>query len=748
VERIEAWLTYPSGVRLFQTKVEQGKTCTVRNPQGQDVHSPDSCPLTHSYTFDGGNPIYPAGQYTVEFLAYDHAGNPAGEKSWTFTKGDLTDPILLSLTHSPTLPTGWVKQHGGRVTGTATDIGTGLHRLELTEPLDGGDQTRQKRYKSPGSQTDCDGSLTRPCPAAGDEYFDYTTSNYREGRVSASVKAVDASGRPSNLIGYNLKIDRGGPTLATPTGRLWDFRNRTDDHRLEGLYDRFHSVHLEATDGNNASDGQRRSGVKAINVRVLRPDGSVIINSPDPSPQGCPGDSCGKPRDFQLDGDSIPDGDYTIEVVAVDQLDNPSAPTRWDVTVDRRGDVYQATEWTANPGAGGELVSREWTRFGHWESRSESGSDIATRRTIQCPGSDGPAFLCGEVRHRLLEGRGSTPRDEDDFDVKIGETPDDERLEPVSDLTMHRPPGEVDSTGPITDAAEPWQRLPPAHGTTYELWRAETVTEEGDEDDPNAPRVVVLTWVDQATKLPIKQDMTLPDGSGSSPIFFDYLRGRFETSQVASDHFAVPRPADPNSESSEEYRGSAQPQPAQTRDRETGTFFKPMWLGTGPAVNLLALCYGGTMVYESDVDEAPLPSEPDPDPEEEPHEAGLITAVDADYRVLGLGAPCTPGLPDERDPDLTISTYAATSTVGAQWQATYDAATTELLADPSADPSRVGRQVLPVGLELATVYWVPYSSDEIAALVDLGEIVLTLKGPYLTDDDALRLILAGLEEMR
>jgi PA14 domain-containing protein len=313
VQRIEAWLTYPPGLRVFQSKAEQGASCTVKNAQGQDVQSPDSCPLTHSYTFEGGNPAYPPGQYKLEFLAYDHAGNPAGEQSWTFTKGDLTDPILLGLTHSPTLPTGWVDVHNGRVTGTATDIGTGLHRLELTEPLTPADQTRSKRYKSPGTQTDCEGSLTLPCPAAGDEFFDYTTANYRQGYVSPSVVAVDASGRKSNPIAYTLKVDHSIPNIDF-AGPLAPYRDgavvTAGQHRLD----------VNVSDGvRGGTPDQQRSGVKSTELGVSRNEAAYtsqgVVQNND-----CAGDSCPDDAHYTVETGTFGDGLHAIRTDSDDRL--------------------------------------------------------------------------------------------------------------------------------------------------------------------------------------------------------------------------------------------------------------------------------------------------------------------------------------------------------------------------------------------------------------------------------------------
>jgi hypothetical protein len=541
VQRVEAWLTYPGGLRVLESKVEQGASCTVQDAQSRDVQSADSCPLSHEYTFDGGNPVFPAGEYRIEFLAYDHAGNPAGEKSWTFTKGDLTDPLLLSLTHSPALPNGWVDNYNGRVTGSAADLGTGLHRLELTEPLTGGNQTRQTRYQSPGTETDCTGSLTLPCPATGDEHFDYNTGDYREGHASPSVVAVDASGRESSPLSYTLKVDHTPPQLGQPNGPLHDRRNRTDDDRREGLYDRFHSVTLAATDGSNDSNSTRRSGTKAINVKVRRPDGSVIIDSSDPEPQSCVADSCSKQREFTLDGDSLPDGEYTIEVVAVDQLDHTSPPLRWDVTVDRRGDIYEAREVTGDPATGAEVIATERHKLGTTLARREDEGRIMTRRLISCAAN--PQDFCGETRELSLEDDADTGRQ--DLLITRGTSQSDSRLDDVAAIRQlgSEQLGTPAAQGPIADALQMWQTAPPAHGANYQRHdRVEDVDVDGQQTT-----VTRQLYVDAGTRLPLRERVTV-GGDVEQDFFYTYAKSRLTDTEVSANEFAVDRTAEGDTE--------------------------------------------------------------------------------------------------------------------------------------------------------------------------------------------------------
>lgn len=210
VQRVEAWLTNPLGVRVLQSRVEQGTSCTVKNGQGQDVQSPDSCPLTHSYTFDGGSPAHPSGQYKIEFLAYDHVGNPAGEKSWTFYVWNERVPPRVELSGPATQP---------------VNPGPQLH-IEATDRIDGVDGSGVKSV-----EVLVDGVrerlYDRTCPSSGcpqqwsiDHVID--SSRYAEGTHTVRVVAKDLSGNAGNAATTSVYVTQLGAVDRSKLG-LEDF---------------------------------------------------------------------------------------------------------------------------------------------------------------------------------------------------------------------------------------------------------------------------------------------------------------------------------------------------------------------------------------------------------------------------------------------------------------------------------------------------------------------------------------------
>ncbi|HEX8121242.1 MAG TPA: PA14 domain-containing protein [Solirubrobacteraceae bacterium] len=539
VRRMEAYLAYGSealpGV-LVGSK-DQAADCPVDPAQPSGARSTDSCPMYLDYTFPNNDPTYLDGKYTITFKAFDFAGNPVSQTTWSFIKDSLP-PQITNVAHTPALPTGWVKSQSRRVTVDAVDIGTGVLGMTLTKPRPSGNFNDTKT-------NNCLGTIASICDNPDQQFFDYTTDELIEGYADLSVKAFDSAQRNSAASTFRLKIDRSGPVLATPTGSLWDSRNRTDDHRREGLYDATYTVQLSATDGGNLYTTNRRSGTKAINVKVKRPNGTVALDSPDPSPQSCAAESCPKPRTYTLNTDSLPDGEYTIEVTAVDQLDNASEPTTWPVTVDRRGDVYQAEAWTAKPADGGESLGEEWVQTAAPRARVQRLDHRATLSPVTC---NPDAAGCLQRRIRTIRAD-SDPSAADTYVTTTGTSAGDERLLGESDLleASRGDNGDPDGSGQLLDVVEPWQVPPPAHGSTYELYEE---VEPATVDDQDVDLITRL-YVDVATKLPVRS-VDVVDEVVVGTIYYTYAPRRLESSEVAEDFFALSRPAFVSYESSDQ----------------------------------------------------------------------------------------------------------------------------------------------------------------------------------------------------
>lgn len=684
-------------------------------------------------------------------------GNSTGSNSWLNGSllwfKDRDNPTLSELAHPSPAPAGWTKNNVSMTsTVKATDGGFGPGMVTFYIPEDGGVWDFGAPYGTyrPVQSFQVCNPVRKPfCGTTLNGTATYNTSTMPEGDKTVMVNASDAALNTSGLMGWHVRIDRTAPTIATPTGDLYENRNRPDDHRKEGIYTNQAKLHTTITD--------TLSGAKSAKLAIDRnKDGDYTDSGEDINPDTTPNFGCAQtgipayeqcsttavPVDYTLNTTTLNDNDYNLQLTATDQAGSTKTLDTWTITVDRQGDIYAATESTVDPTTVGAEIVKHWSRLAGWESRVETPDEIATRRTAQCPGASTPQEQCGEVRDRLLVTAGALSAD-DGYNVTIGESPDDPRLERVSDLTHPVPPGPVVGSGPIAEAALPWQVLPPAHASTYDYHRysADGSTNEGDELS-----TTIHTWVDAATKLPIKVDVTRPDGTESDPTYFSYGRSRKTADELPSDHFAIPRPSAPTSEDQSEYRGASRAVPAVATDRETGSTFRPMRLNLVPQLTLPTglPCLIGGMLFKSDVDEPNYQPEPTDDPDEAPDRSGPITAVDVTYSLVPSATGCNTSTESFENASLTVSAYARSSTVGQQWLDNYrDEVTTEMAA--GASPTLYDTRALLVGGEAATLYLAPFEGGEITALLATSDTVVTLNGSLLRDIPILNQILATLE---
>ncbi|HEX8741600.1 MAG TPA: hypothetical protein VF712_00560 [Thermoleophilaceae bacterium] len=685
------------------------------------------------------------------FMVHDRHAPSVGSSSWTkdgngHNTNDWIGPNRTVGVSTPASDRGLglrqaelVSRSGGALVTPATRTTEpcygGLLPHDTTPDYDGGPWHGQTR---PGPDQ---GDRNRQCPLSQSYGWSFSSNSVPEGVNSVGVDAWDIVGRKAAVTnGSSLKVDRSGPTITDVSGSLYDRRNRSDDHRREGLYDAAYSLSISATDGTTASDAARRSGVKRLDVEVLNPATMQVERSdPDPVPQVCPAGSCGKTRPWVFRPDDYADGEHIVRVRALDQLDNPTT-TEFRVTVDRRGDIYTASTYVGGNDVTGELASREWTRAGTTEARSVEPDQIVTRAPVSCPSNSRLGAVCDEVRARLLDSEDETFSPDDHFSLRVGERSDN-RLEPVSDLADRRTdPAELSARGPLVSALEPWQHAPPAAGPDYELYQhVESV-----EDEAGTPRdVVVKLWVDSLMKFPLKLTHEVVGTTESAVTYYDYGVGRLTTSEVPSDLFRVPRPPTPGSEETEQlgWTGGALP----AADRETGQLFQPRNLGSSRVVGSTSFCLAAVSRFTEDVAEPAYSPAPDEDPETAGDPSGPITAINSDYNVSAPGATCEPGTGSLDEPSLTISSYAASSTVGAAWVTAYREAVVEYLSDPQDDGAlQAGTMPVTVGvLEPAIAYVVPYSDTELAVLAATATSVYTVKGTFSRDQ--IPLIFASME---
>ena len=627
------------------------------------------------------------------------------------------DPLIHSVS-----PNQWTQGNETRtVIGSATDPGLGVKWFNLERQ-----GTNGQYFYLTQAQHPCTATRQSRCPRSWSATLGYSTTSLPEGITNYKLRAFDpgyADNNESSQQTWPVKIDRTPPSLDV-TGAL-----RSAD---DGLTDPQYAVNLIARDGDSSSPSAQRSGVERVTVTVTNEAGQV--EKTETLAPGCSGnDSCGYSSAWTFSTDDYPDGRHKIKVMAQDRVGQESAPEEWWVTVDRRGDIYEVREYDGPPSADGELLAEEWSRFGTTWARSEEEGQIATRATRTCP--DDPVRMCDEVRTRQLDPDTGQASESDDFQSVIGTKVDDPQLEPVADIAQPKPSGTRVGSGPIRDAIASWQKLPPAHGTQYELYE-EAFTEEDENGIPVELRVFV--WVDALTELPLRQrtDSTPQSGSTDSDTFYyTYGQDRLELSQVPANYFAVQKPSQPNSDESTSYGG---PTPVGSKtDTETGSTFIPASVGLQPTLGGFSYCLTGSEATVSSVDEpAVFPAVGD-DPETAPDPSATITSVDIKYRKVAASADCLPGGAQGDPPDLTVTAYARASTVGRAWTDSYQRALTEYVTDPGLNGSdRAGVEVVQVLGQPATAYFVPYDESELAVLMATTTTVYTIKGLVARDQIA------------
>jgi hypothetical protein len=520
------------------------------------------------------------------------------------------------------------------------------------------------------------------------------------------------------LLSHFSQTDDSAPqmTLSLP---LWDDRNRVSDHRLEGIYASTADLKVDATDS--------QSGVASIEVRV---DG---VSQFSPS-QTCFVGGCPMSAVYTFPSDDFTDGNHTVKAIVKDMGGNTTSQT-WIVTVDRRGDIYDAPGYSADPATGGTLAQEEWGRVGSQTARVVEPETITTRSPVACDPAQPSGPQCGEVRQRSRDSE-SNPNASDDFTVYRGTSETDQRLPTIAGTL--EPAGYTNaptSSGPILSAAAPWQHLPPAHGDTYQLFEfseTERVDEPADGPSGETPgqqtiTITNQTWVDATTKLPIKTIATTSDGQTYLQLFWTYGVDRKAAADYPSDFFLVARPQNVGQEKTVTYTGNDSVGPQQ--DRETSTSFTPYYLGASPALGAQTFCLATSS--RGTLDESGPDSITTPEPGLGPDAFGPITSVDTAYNDLPSGASCAAGNGPLDAPSLEVHTAASASTVAGTWRAAYQREGTAIQANP-LDPDFLNAGVASVmfGADAATVYVIPFHDGRSGALLERSGTTIVLTGPF------------------
>lgn len=532
---------------------------------------------------------------------------------------------------------------------------------------------------------------------------------------------------------WPVRIDRSPPTIDVTSGALWDSRNQTTDHRNEGLYDAEAPLHVEAVDG--------RSGAKSIEIYVdgvsQRSRGGYVSTS-------CPvSGACRRALDWTLRPDDYTDGDHTIRIVARDELADPNATIAgshtatkdFQITVDRRGNIYHGTLYSGDPAGNGELGIEEWAKAGTHTARSEGLDAIRTRSPVPCNDSQPSGPQCAELRTRTLDSQIDSAN-EDAYSSYRGTHEDDLEVDEGADLVepANYAADGIDpvGSGSINDALAPWQHPPPAHAATYQLYEVEgdevvSDTDVGGEasDEATTVRFKTRIWVDAATKLPLKQVTTDPGGVESGAQYWTYARGRLTDNEVPSDFFKVPPPSAAGQSTSVHYRGSSTI--GTQTDSDSGGSFQSYDLGSQVDVAGQTYCLANTArVTFREPGVAPNPGG---DPDAQTRDLRKIDTVQSYYNVVGADDTCVPGSGSSDQPALMIDTYAKASQVAAAYRDEIVTTATAIQTDPlDSDFLRAGSTFVLIDGAVQHAYSAPIDSSSITTLVETDTTTIMITG--------------------
>jgi len=619
---------------------------------------------------------------------------------------------------------GW-RDDGGAdttITPSAHDDGLGVYSFSLWNAASGN-----------GTHgLGCTGNpYWQPCRADSSRTLQYRPT---EGVSRIYLNARDAVDNVTATHSWLERIDRSAPTIATPSGTLWDARNRDDDRRFGGLYEESYSLRVSASDAH--------SGLRDIEAFMVGEQGSRTSL----------GRSASGELTVALRPDDFADGEYTVEVIARDNVQGqPGAPDErhvarrvFPVTVDRRGDVYYAEHVSADIAAGGELLAEEWARIGTKTARREVRDAVSTRTDAPCRDGEPDGPRCPETRYRTLDSQleGAGADDRDTFVRYRGASADDPNIQQIADVLD---PAEFDDGGeePVTrgslvDALATWQVPPPAHGGEYELYEfdgrdeqnqgaADETTGEYPGESAEQPYQVRI-WIEARTRMPLRQVVT--DANGSQTSFWSYSRSRRAVDELSSDFFLVPAPDESNMDQDVQYTGNRSI--GQTRDRQTGSDFTPYYFGPSLTLAGQALCFATASVFRHF--EPASRDESGADPEATPRDLSDLTRVDADYVSQESGS-CGSRQALAEGGQLSVSSVARTSQLAEAYRDAIVPTAQAIQVNPlDGDFASGGVAPFVFGLNPGTAYVVPGDDGGTLALADVGDTTVLASGRFTKND--------------
>jgi YD repeat-containing protein len=263
-----------------------------------------------TYSLDGNGQAFIIGMGTgngvwIGCNRYVYAG---GVALWL---DDQWPPVISAPTVTPS--SGWVSDTGSINIGVnASDEGLGIYRATITP--DG--------KAAISKTTGCTGLYGNRCPNTTSVNFNLTGLSFGEGVRSAGVSAEDPSGKAASGPSFTTKVDRTPPEV-TLSGQLAQATNEggaTEQPAGQGdeLVLPVYNLNIAATDGSNATNLTRRSGVKNIEVLL---DG--IKQSVEWTAQTATEDSKPMTKTYPLKLSTVTTvGAHTLKVLVSDQVGN------------------------------------------------------------------------------------------------------------------------------------------------------------------------------------------------------------------------------------------------------------------------------------------------------------------------------------------------------------------------------------------------------------------------------------------
>jgi hypothetical protein len=721
---------------LMAVDLEAFRTVSTRDEGCGD----QGCNTSLTHQFDWQTSGYPEGAYEFRAIAKDplaYGGGTASQHTLTGSPWrvdlDRTLPKLTDKRGALATEDGAIRRGANELTVAAGDSPSGVRRIEAF--VSDADQSGSPRT-SIGSKSCTDSEDS--CPTLTGE-FQWDASQSAWNRVRVAVEITD---RADNVISKDwvvtIRLDNDAPQIDASLA-LWDRRNQEADHRDQGVYDQQSPLRVVATDGG---DPAHRSGVKSIEILMKRdaaelPEEDFVRK--DYVEYLCPLGQCNdtETRDWIFDADSVGDGDYVIRVVTKDLAGNQGVKD-WQVTVDRRGDIYRGKEYTANPASGGQLIGDEWNRLSTMLGRRVEADLITTRDSILCTPGDPAEGQCAELRSRTRYSE-TSPAEGEAWTLHLGSSADDPRIPSGTKLAgfvanfQASPPT---STGNLVSILDVWQVAPPDHGDTFNMYETTFSVDtsqatDGPDGEVTTPAQQTLrsrVWVDAKTLMPLKEETAaVSSGTVVARSFWTYDVDRLETSEVASDLFSVPKPTSLVLDKEVTLRG-ALPVGAQT-DVETNSTFTPYYLGTVAVLpNQRGYCLDTSSLMR--MVETPVDTLSDP---ARTAFQGPIQTVDVSYSALDTGSTCVAGTQptEERVGALEVSSTARNSTAARAWRDAYVSTANEVELDPTDDEHlRAGVRPVLVETEATTAYVIVIDPTRTSALIEKGNTTILVTGPF------------------